>query len=407
GEGEAPADAEKPADEAETPETDEPAVEPELDLPAPDSFVDPTAEMTPEQKYKTYFQAQVERELFLKKLLERLLKDERIKKKGFPSIAAEWGLPHFVTEKGLDQYEVLSNEPVGGQRLREALNRIEEGAPYADEVVEIGREDKRGYAIWKVSSVVAEHTPELDAPVEEKLLKNTLPVMARIEYAVLEDATLAEALAIAFPDGGVEKKDSYTVDEVVRLLLRQSKAEEEATAKLQKVMEAVTAGGQAFRAAAEEKGYRVFSLEGIGNDTPMAKPEEPGEDEELSEEELKQRRFDGYKWFLLNGRSFATGLPRNISLIGSAQAGAFVPQILIDRETDGAFIVWVDSHRVPGPEEMPDVEGNKIRTELANQNRKQTLRAFFEWDKIVELYSVEAKGLTDKEPEDAEEPDPR
>jgi len=394
-----PADEEtKPADEEKAGATDLPGLDlPEL--PKKGGFEDPTIGLTPEQKYQKYFKEPVERELYLKKLLARLLMDERIKKKGLAAIATEYGLPHYVTERGLDRFEIYKNEPVGGQELRETLNRMTAGddGEYAVDVVGIGTGKTRGYAIFKLNRVTVEHFPELSAVVEEKLLRDTLPLMARVEREVIEEGTLADALRASFPDVTVPDQESFKVEEVVRMLLRQTKAEEEATAKLDKVMAAVTAGGQTFRSAAEEKGYRVFTMDGVTIETRMAEPAEPDPGETLTPAQEKQRQLDRHRWFLLKGRSFGTALPLNIRLIADTPSQSFVPQVLLDRETDSAYLVWVNTHVVPAPEEMPEVATSRIRLELMNHNRRTTLRSFFEFDDIVERYSLFVDGVTNRE----------
>jgi hypothetical protein len=419
GEEEKAPEEEKPANEgqdedgAKDEEEGEPAKEeepggpevsgPDLNLPvAPkvEEFEDPTAGMTPEDKYEKYFKAEVERDLFLRKLLERLLMDERIKKKGLKAIAEEHGLPYFVTGRGLDRTEIYKNDPVGGQQLREALNQMGEGddGKYAEEVVEIGDlMDPRGFAIFRVLRVNKEHYPELGEAVEDKLLRESLPLIALVERDEVEEGTLTDALRLTFPDADIAEQETWKVEEVVRLMFRQAKAQEEATAKLDKVMEAVKAGGQTFRSASEEKGFRVFELSGITSETPMSEPKEPGPDEETSPEEEKQLRLDRQRWFLLKGRSFGSRLPLNIRLINDTKSQSFVPQVLIDRETDAAYLVWVETHVLPGPEEMPELEAGRIRMELLNHNRRTTLRSFFEFDRIVERYSLFVDGLTNEE----------
>jgi len=404
--GDEPADADKPADGDEPADADKPADEdkpaPDLDLPAvpgADEFKDPTAGMSPEEKFKEYFQARVEKDLFLRKLLERLLMDERLKKQGLKSLAEEWSLPYFVTERGLDRTEIYKNEPVGGQQLREALNRMGEAdaGKYAESIVEIGDlSEPTGFAMFRVIRVAKEHYPELGAAVEEEILRSSLPLIALVDREQIEEGTLAQALQSAFPDAEVPDQETFKVEEVVRLMLRQAKAEEEATARLEKVMEAVKAGGQTFRSAAEEKGFRVFELNRITSETPMAEPVEPGPEAKPTPEEEKQFRLDRQRWFLLKGRSFGSRLPLNIRLINDTKAPGFVPQVLIDRETDAAYVVHVKAHVMPGPEEMPELEAGRIRMELLNHNRRTTLRSFFEFDRIVDRYSLFVDGLTNE-----------
>jgi hypothetical protein len=59
---------------------------------------------------------------------------------------------------------------------------------------------------------------------------------------------------------------------------------------------------------------------------------------------------------------------------------------------------------MPGPEEMPEVETSRIRTELMDHNRRSTLRAFFEFDQIVARYSLNVEGVTTKKEEEETPP---
>ncbi len=179
----------------------------------------------------------------------------------------------------------------------------------------------------------------------------------------------------------------------MRLLYRQSRAEDRAVEALEAVREAVVGGAQTLDAAAAEKGYEIRELKGVTRETRVPEDIRPPEGGELTEEQKEENRRRAYRRFLLRGR--VPGQRANLDRIAKTPPEHFLPEVLTDRKTDAAFLVYVQRHEVPAEEEMPEAGTSDIWIMLRERTKRQTLRAFFSFERIKERYQLEVPGLTD------------
>lgn len=395
GEGEQPAagEGEQPAaGEGEQPAAGE-------GEPAEEEWKDPLESMKPAEIYATYFQARVERDVLARELLKRLLMDERIQQVGLEKLAADWGLSHYRTEQPLDGLEVLTNRPVGGQDLRSHLVKFEGGddGKYSEEIVRIGGLEpaKTGWCFFRVIEVIPEHFPQLSDPMPAKRLRDAvLNSNLRVDYGEAQEMAPAKLLQAAY-GSQVDEKETYTVEDVVRLMLRESKAVDRAVEKLTALKERVLSGNQSFEPAAEELGYEVREVRGATEECVVPEAETAPADEELTAAQREHNRLLAERRFLLKGRVPAKRA--NLERVADARADTFLDEILTDeRTTDAAYLVYVRSHRIPGPEEMPEGEAQQIAQKLASSQLRPTLRDFFSFDAMSERYDIHVKGMEKK-----------
>ncbi len=347
-------------------------------------------------RYERYFKVQVERELFIRKLLTRLLSDERVNETGLKAMAEAWGANYFVTEKPLDEYETLNVEAIGGHELRAAMNAhgpADEGA-YCGKVLANGINEERVLFLYRVKSIIGEHHPDLGDTISIELLRGLVANMVEIPYGDIEKMNAGELMTKAFPEADLQAKQEFTLDDVLRQMLRQSLAEDAAAEKLDVLREMVLTGAQTFKGAAKEKGYELFTLNGVSAATPIPPEILPEEGKQLTPEQKQKNLVTDRKRFLIKG-----WMPRggtNLTRIAKTSAGKFVEGTLADKATDAAYLVLVVAHSTPGPEEMPDVESREIWLEMVNRTMRGQMQSFFAWDQVVARYKLVVKGLTDK-----------
>ncbi len=348
------------------------------------------------ERYELFFRTQVERELFLRKLLKSLLVDERLDKVGLETLARTWGATYFVTEEALDQYEILDVEVIGGSALQEAMNRhgpADEGA-YCEEVLTNGMGGDRALFLYRVKSVINEHYPDIGDTISVDMLRELVASMLLVPYGDIEKMNARELMTKAFPDADLGAKQEFTIDDVLRQMLRQSKAEDLATEKLNVVREMV-ARGQTFAGAAEEKGYELFTKKGLSSATPIPAEIIPAEGEQLTPQEKQKNAESDRLRFLVKGWMPRSG--GNLTRIAETAPSSFVDGNLADKDTDAAYLVFVSAHTMPGPEEMPEVESREIWLEMVNRTMRTQMQSFFTWERFVARYKLEVKGLTDEE----------
>lgn len=347
------------------------------------------------ERFDRYFKVQVERELFVRRLLKSLLVDERLDKAGLETLAGKWGATYFVSEEPLDQYELLDVESIGGSQLREAMNRhgpADEGA-YSEEVLVNGVGEDRALFVYRVKSVINEHYPDVSDTISTDLLREIVAQMLMLPFGDIEKMNARELMTKAFPDADLGAKQEFTVDDVLRQMLRQSKAEDLATEKLNVVREMV-AQGQTFAGAAKEKGYELFTKKGLSSATPIPPEIIPAEGEQLTPREKQKNLESARLRFLVRG-----WMPRpgsNLTRIAETAPDSFVAGDLADKKTDSAYLVFVTAHTTPGPEEMPEIESRQIWLEMVNRTQRNQMQAFFSWERMVARYKIAVPGMTDK-----------
>jgi hypothetical protein len=350
-------------------------------------------------RYDRFFKERVERELFTRKLLKRLLSDERISKAGLEAVAAFPGLTYFVTEAPLDQYEVLDVEVIGGPGLREALNRHgpETEGEYCADVQLNGAGDERAFFLYRVKSVIKEHYPTLEQEVPVTVLRDLVANMLLVPFGDVEKMNVHELLLKAFPDAVLDPATTPTMDTVVRLMLRQGKAEDRAAERLNVIREMVLTGAQTLDGAAKEKGYEVSTLTGLSESTRIPPKIEPEEGATLTPKQVEKNLLRARKEFLVRG--WMSGKGGNLSRIGKTGSEEFVEGVLADKETDSAFLVYVTGHSTPGPEEMPEVESREIWLDLVNRTMRTRMQTFFSFSTVMVRYKLQVAGLTDRKPD--------
>ncbi|MHC4861975.1 MAG: hypothetical protein ACYTDY_17990, partial [Planctomycetota bacterium] len=205
------------------------------------------------------------------------------------------------------------------------------------------------------------------------------------------DLSAKELIEKAFPDTEVPEKETYVLLDVIRPMFRQATAEDAAEKRLETIREMVVGGSQTLESACEEKGLEVRDLKRVSKATPASPPEEG---RELTPEEEAEQRLARFRNFLVAGRE--TGNLRNVERIAATAAGRFVAEVIHDKETDAAYLVFVVSHHVPGPEEMPTLESRRLQMQIADGTRRDTIRSFFEFEQVAERYGLDVPGLTRK-----------
>ena len=365
-----------------------------------EKWEDPTISMSPRELFDAYFKEQAKRDLFTTELMTRLLKDERVDRIGLEALAAKHGLSFFRAETPLDQFEVLEEETVGSQGLRAALNTVgpDNQDAYAESILRIGSGEEQGWGFFQVTEVVGQHFPGLADTMSltqmRRALRNNLPGLSGGELDEMD----ARALMVkAFPDADIPEKESFTVEDIVRQQFRQAKAEDLAKKRLTTLREMVLAG-QTLDAAAAEKGYTVYDLRGISKETRPRPQIVPAEGQELTAGEKRKNEVRAWKAFLITGRErFPFSNKSNIDRIEQTDAENFVPEVITDKRTDAAFLVYVVSHSLPGPEEMPDSEAASIRNDLRQRRKTPELKRWFAFDEFAARYRLEVPGVTDEE----------
>jgi hypothetical protein len=361
-------------------------------------FDDPQ-ELKPMERYQRFFKARVERDLFANRLLGRLLADERIDRRGLEEVARDFGLSYFRTAEPLDQYQVLELPTIGSQRLREAINlaRAGEGAVYAEEPCVSGSGEARVVVVFCVTDVVKERYPDPSERIDlARLRELTVGTLGATKPDELKELTAPELLKKAFPDAVVEEGSDVTVGDVVRHMRRQSRAEELAVEKLDAVRQLVLGGNQTFEAAALEKGYRVQSVLGLSSGMTVPVDFVAPEGGSLTAEQTARNRERSDRRFLISGRQAGEGAV--LSLIDRTAPEHFLDQVLTDKASQSAFLVYVRAHRSPEVEEMPETAEEEIRTDMFLSRTRRSLRALFEFEQIVERYRLNVPGVTDRKP---------
>ena len=84
-------------------------------------------------------------------------------------------------------------------------------------------------------------------------------------------------------------------------------------------------------------------------------------------------------------------MPRNVDRIKSVRPEQFVKEIVKDKDTDAAFLVYVVAHHEPGPEEMPTLEGRRLKMQIGEGTRRASLRKFFKYENVKERYGLVIK----------------
>jgi hypothetical protein len=184
----------------------------------------------------------------------------------------------------------------------------------------------------------------------------------------------------------IPTRDSYSVEFVLRLMLRYARAETRAREVLDAVRENVLAG-QTLEAAAEEKGLLVRELKGISEESVARPPIEPPEGGELTAEQKAENLLRGYRRHLL-----AELFPRSRQAPGGirrTEPGRFMKDLISDRETDAAYLVYVDSMEAPESEEMPDLAAGRVANEMTRLELIPGLRRYFSFEEVKERYRVE------------------
>ncbi len=349
-------------------------------------------------RYEKFFRAQVERELLVSKMVSRALGDERIDQKGLEAVAKAGNFYYFRTETPLDQYAVAELPKFGSGALRDALNSFKAGAEpgYCEEPVVAGASETRTYTIFKVLEVVGEHFPAPADAVAPQRLRTLVAGTIREAPSALADLSPRDLLAKAFPDATIPEKDAYSVEDVVRLMLRQSRAEKQATERLETIREIVIQSNQAFEAAAAEKGLTVRVLKGLSSDMTIPADYVAAEGATLTPDQVRVNRERAERRFIVHGS--VPGKGGVLSLIDRTEPEKFVESVLTDKDTDAAYLVMVTAHRTPGPEEMPEVRAQSIRFEMFQSQQRRAMQAFFDFTTLAQRYRLEVPGLTDREP---------
>jgi hypothetical protein len=390
-----PADAPKDEGAAEPGESLKPAVEDE-------PFEDPR-DLKPMERYQRFFKTQVERDLFSKRLMSRLLADERIDRRGLDAVARDLGLSFFRSAEPLDQYQVAELPTIGSQALREALNSVTagQGVVYAEEPCVSGSGDTRAVSIYCVTDVVKERYPELPEPMDTARLRDlTAGTLGTFRPEELKDLSAPALLRKAFPDAVIADGAEVTVGDVVRLMRRQARGEELAVEKLDEVRQLVLGGNQTLEAAAREKGLTVRTARGLSSSMTVPADFKAPEGQALSAEQIARNRDRAERRFLVSGRQPGEGSV--LSLIDRTAPERFLDTILTDKESRMAFLVYVRAHRTPEPEEMPVTAESEIRGDLFLTQQRRGLRAQFAFEKIVERYRLNVPGLTDRKSSEGE-----
>ena len=182
-----------PATEPKDPNAPAPAALPDLYEVPPDT-------LPPQELYRRYWQARIEKELWLKKRMARLLADARDGKGSLKELAAAASRDGLevrlhVQETPIDQYKVEELPGIGGPNcpLRYTINQKkpeDEGKVHGD-VIEATADatmlTQRGWIVFRTTAVKMEEVPPLDT-VREKVLEECLDQRAR-------ERTMADAEA--------------------------------------------------------------------------------------------------------------------------------------------------------------------------------------------------------------------
>lgn len=365
--------------------------------PAEETFADPTLGMDEMEIYEKYFRTQVEREHFVREVLGRILADERIHRLGVAEVAEAWGLSYWKTDAPMDEIGIRGASPVGGYRLADAIRtatpaeKPEEAAgKYAEEIVEVGDGDEtgRGLGFFRIVEVHPERDPALGDRIPNDVYRRAIwNAVSHLPYDRIEEGTIGDALRLAFPGAPIPEKDEWTVADLVRLRLRQARAEDLAVERLTALKDRVVAGRQTLAAAAEEMGYEVREFRGAYEDLTVPAEELPLPGQELDDAKKAANERLEHRRFLLKGASTAS-LRRNLDVIREATAESFLPEILTNRRNRSAYLVYVRAHRMPGPEEMPAGDADRILSELLRSNRKPTIRYFFSWPEVSKRFQI-------------------
>ena len=168
--------------------------------PIPDLYDVPPDTLPPLELYRRYWQARIEKELWLKKRMARLLADARDGKgslKDLAAAASRDGLEvrFHLQETPIDQYRVEELPGIGGPNcpLRYTVNQKkseDEGKVHGDVIeatAEVTNLTQRGWIVFRTTAVQMEAVPPLDA-VREKVLEECLDQRAR-------ERTMADAEA--------------------------------------------------------------------------------------------------------------------------------------------------------------------------------------------------------------------
>lgn len=178
------------------------------------------------EQFRLYWRHRIEKEVWLRKLLDRVREEAKDGKVPLADAAAKWSRPGVEIrfhrqETPLDQYEVEKLEGPGGATLRYALNTYEkpgeEGTLHPDTMQRTAltnRLDQRGWVVARVAGIRPEAVPPL-ADVREKVAAELLDdrakeqARARLEglrkaaeegKAALEEAAKKEGIECATTD---------------------------------------------------------------------------------------------------------------------------------------------------------------------------------------------------------------
>ncbi len=178
------------------------------------------AELDTEEQYRRYWRRRAEKEVWLRKLLEKVRREIKDPAVPLADAAAKWSRPGLAVsvhrqEAPLDQYEVEKLEGPGGSPIRFVLNDYDKpeqvGSVHAEAIQRTAftdRLDQRGWVVVRVTGIVPEAVPPL-ADVRAKVVSEFLDDRAR-ERAKARLAALRKAAEEGpLPLEEAAKKDGF------------------------------------------------------------------------------------------------------------------------------------------------------------------------------------------------------